>query len=70
MRQPINDAELHQELAGFHDTTEQLLAEVNQLLRTRNLETGPYAQVVFVANGLRRIRDSLDAALLLTPTTD
>ena len=68
MRQPISDAELRQEVAGFFDRTDELMEDVNHLLRNFNLETGPHAQVLYSVKTLARIRTSFDCALKLIPT--
>ena len=70
MRESINAAELRQEIAGFHDRADQLMQDINHLMRSRNLGTGPLAQCQYAARTLHRVRSSMDAALQLLPTTD
>lgn len=70
MRQPINDAELRQELAEFHERSDELMQDINALLRNRQLPTGPVAQCMYAARTLGRVRDAIDCGLQLIPPTD
>lgn len=65
VRESISAARLRQEIAGFHDRSEELMRDINALMRAKSLGTGTLAQLQYAARTLHRVRTSLDAALQL-----
>ena len=70
MRQSISDADLRQDLAEFFERADDLMEDINHLMRNFNLQTGPHAQVLYSVKTLARVRDSIDCALKLIPPND
>lgn len=65
VRENISAAGLRQEIAGFYDRSEELMQDINALMRAKNLGTGSLAQLQYAARTLNRVRTSMDAALQL-----